>query len=390
MDENTVLQPLPHKRRQRTFIFLVCIFLISIPLLYFYATGYRFDVSRPTNFVSTGGISITIGETDAEIFIDDAPVEANRTFRRALYIQGIDVGTHRIHIQKEGYHTWVKELPVSERIVTETAAFNTPLVPQVRVITPWLSSTGTAVLRTPIQFASTTNEVIVATTTSTSTYSKNTEFEALKNFFIEATTTATSTKRDTIVTKTKDLLTPSSTTTTATSTQTLATSTTERSGVKLHHVGEDVYATWVGTFERMPYYYCAGDFPRYSTTTELSDKVIEAVIPPQEEPEEVLEEPESTLVIHPVQTVPVDTECIPTIRIDRKWEQVHDFEFYPGTTDLVLILRDSGLYAVEIDDRSWQNVQQVFPGSNLKMHISNEIIFVYDGINIYALDLLIE
>ena len=71
MEDHIRVEPLPYKKRRRTFGLLVLIFVIAIPLLYLYATGYRFDLERPTNLVSTGGIYVAVEHADSDVFIDD-------------------------------------------------------------------------------------------------------------------------------------------------------------------------------------------------------------------------------------------------------------------------------------------------------------------------------
>lgn len=137
---------------------------------------------------------------------------------------------------------------------------------------------------------------------------------------------------------------------------------------------DDVFVTWVGAFEDMPYYYCAPAFPPYGTSTSVVDVI-------EEELEDVLKE--DTLQIHPVQTLPQDTNCDPTIRIDRKSQEVRDFDFFPSNTDFVLMVLTDGVYMVEVDNRAWQNVQPVIQGQDLHMYIENGNIFVLDGEVIY-------
>ena len=141
MESHIEVQPLPHKTRKRTFLFLVLVFITSLPFLYLYATGYRFDFQKPTNLISTGGIYVAAERAGAEIFIDGELVRETRTFRKAFYAQNLDAGTHRISVQKEGYPTCVKELPVTWRLVTEAEAFNIPLVPRSRCIMWWQPAT---------------------------------------------------------------------------------------------------------------------------------------------------------------------------------------------------------------------------------------------------------
>jgi hypothetical protein len=370
------VQPLPHKTRHRAFLALVLVFVVSLPFLYLYATGYRFDFQKPTNLISTGGIYVAVERAGAEIFIDGELVRETRTFRKAFYAQNLDAGTHRVHVQKEGYHTWVKELPVTKRLVTEAEAFNLPLVPQVRVITEYQSATGTPIVRTPLLFASTTNAVLATSTKATSTYTINREYETLVQNFVSTTTVIEESTTDQI----KDIF---KTSTTTLKSETEATSTIEYNGVRLERAGEEVTATWVGPFEQMPYYYCAPEFPAYSTSTATTSA--EEVLPSEEELL-VLEEG----VMGPVQSVAKDTVCDARIRIDRKWQEVRDFDFYPGSTDFVILALTDGIYVVEVDDRSWQNVQPLMMGDMLNFHIENGSVYVYDGKIIYQVLLQTE
>lgn len=359
MNDNITVQPLPYKARQRTFTLLVALFVVALPFLYLYATGYRFDFRKPTQLISTGGLYLAVERTGAEIYIDNELVRQTRTFRKAFYAQNIDVGTHRVHVQKEGYHTWVKELPVSKHLVTEAEAFNLPLVPQVRVIAELTNATGTPVIRVPMLFASSTQPVLFSTTTPTSTLTRNQEYRSLLTHFVAATSSATTTRSASTPSTTSAVL------------QDEATSTVRSNDVQLALVGEDLYATWVGSFETMPYYYCAEEFPRYTDSKPTT--TIETVELETQDP----------FIIHPLQSLAPGASCNPTIRIDRKWQTVRDFDFYPGSTDIVLVVLDDGIYAVEIDDRAWQNVQPVLQGNNLKMYIENGNLYAYDGHTIY-------
>ena len=383
MEPRIDVQPLPYKTRQRTFGLLIVVFVVSLPFLYLYATGYRFDFAKPTNLVSTGGMYVAVERTGAEIFIDGELVRETRAFRRAFYAQNLDAGTHRVHVQKDGYHTWVKELPVSKRLVTEAEAFNLPIIPQVRVIAKWQTATGSMIIREELTHASATNAVIATTTTATTTFSVNEEYRTLLERF---GTTSTSSTKETTTQQIKDLLRGEATSTPEAMEE--PTTTISSGGVKLYESGDDVYATWIGEFEQMPYYYCAPDFPAYSSTTATSTELIATVVQSVSLEDALIdEEPE---IIHPVQTVPKDIVCDPTIRIDRKGEEVLQFEFLPGSTDFVLMVLKGGIYVVEIDDRGWQNVQPLMMGTNLHIYVENGNVFVYDGKLIYQVILATE
>jgi len=383
MNPEIEVQPLARKERKRTFVLMILVFLIAIPFLYMYATGYRFDITKPTSIISTGGLYVAVDVAEVDLFINDDLVTGARTFRNDFYVQQLDIETHRVHVQKEGYHTWVKELPISERLVTEVKAFNLPETPQVRVISEWVSATGSAVVSEDISYASTTNPIVATTTQKLLNFEKNSEFINLIALFA---TTSTSTNANSAVEEIRDLILGGDATTTEDGVTERATTTKRTDDVRLFQVDEDIFVRWEGPFERMPYYYCAEEFERYSSSTATSS-VLEDILDPDLEEIDV---PDDVMVLHPVQAILEDEECDPTIKIDRKWQTVHDFDFLPGSEDFVILVLDDGVYVVEVDDRAWQNVQPLFMGEGLEMRIERGDIYIYDGTLIYQVFLEIE
>jgi len=365
----TPIKPLGRPHRQYTFFLLLALFCTSIPLLYLYATGYRIDLKGQTGFISTGGIFISAERTGAEIYIDDELVRETRVFRRAFYAQNLDPGTHRVHVQREGSHTWVKELPVYPHLVTEAQAFNLPLEPEARAITRYATAEGVSVLATTYTLrATSTQQFLLTAPAAAVTFPLNTEFSTRLEQFTAVPTVA----RTEVASRSVQ----------ATST---ATTTKESNGVRLFEADGDVFAAWVGPRESMPYYYCAESFPRYSTSTE-------PILPPQSKTGDeaalalyATADEEAAEVLAMTQEVTPQQECKPSIRLDRKGEKVSLFDFFPGTTDIAIIARESGVYAVEVDDRAWQNVQPIMEGKNLKVHVENDRIYIYDGIVIYEM-----
>jgi len=367
------VQPLSYTKRRRTFFFLLALFVISLPFLYLYATGYRFDPKDPNAIVGTGGIYVAAERTGAEIYIDDELVRETRVFRTAFYAQNLEPRTHRVHVQKEGHHTWVKELPVASHRVTEAQAFNMPIVPEFRVISEYTSATGSAVIRTPLLSTSTQNLTIATTTKATTTFSANPEYASLIKNFVSTTTAPERTliarvQEELVGTTTEPVIAP--------------TSTRESGGVRLARSEDGVYAEWVGSFEQMPYYYCATAFPRYSTSTNGDDEA-EVLSPIEQDAslsESLADTPE---FIHPMQQVAEDASCNRRIMLDAQGQEIRGFEFFPGSSDFVIVELASGIYVIEIDARAWQNLQPLALGENLHVHVENGAIYVYDGALIY-------
>lgn len=376
MEDSPLVRPLPYTHRSYFFYTLATIFIVSLPFLFLYATGYRFTFKEGA-IVGTGGIYVAAERTGAEIYIDNELVRETRVFRRAFYAQSLDPGTHRVHVQKENHHTWVKELPVYAHLVTEAQAFNLPLVPDVRVISPWVNNQNVTVLKaTSTIYASTSNNFVVASNTKSLTTPNNDEYKNLLKIFIPATTTVEAVKA------TEFLFNQTKIATSSTTTTVFATTTKENRGVRLYQSNADVFVEYFGARENMPYYYCAEAFDLLGTSTAPLlkppvDLLVANVIDTEVEIEEEL--------IHPIQQVTESSECDQTIRMDRKNQLIKSFDFFQGSTDFVVLALEDGVYVVEVDDRAWQNSQPLIMGENLDMKVENGQIYVYDGELIYQI-----
>jgi hypothetical protein len=375
------VQPLSYTKRRRTFFFLLAIFVVSLPFLYLYATGYRFDPKDPNALVGTGGIYVAAERTGAEIYIDDELVRETRVFRTAFYAQNLEPKTHRVHVQKEGHHTWVKELPVTSHRVTEAQAFNMPIIPELRVVSEYTSATGSAIIKTPLIATTTTNVTLATTTKATSTFTVNPEYQTLIELF-ESTSTLEEEKP--LIKRVQDEIVNGTTTPEIV----IATSTRENGGVRLSRSDDEmVYAEWIGSFEQMPYYYCAAAFPRYSSSTveivgETGEGGGDGV--DNEALLATLSKEDATEFVHPIQQVEENVPCDRRIKLASP-DEIRGFEFFPGSSDFVIVELASGIYVMEIDARAWQNLQPLLLGENLHVRIENGGIYVYDEALIYQI-----
>jgi hypothetical protein len=359
-----LVQPLAFWQRKLIFILLLLAFLFSLPVFMFYATGYRYDFfSDSPSITATGGLYLSAEALEIGIFVDEVEITNARIFRNASYIQGLTPGLHRVHVQSPGRHTWVKNLSVYPHIVTEAESFNLPLVPQVRPITEYQTSRGEAVFfvatttAVVLDGASSTVPLVLSTSTATSTLRVNQEFVLVKDLFAaQASTTAQLKKIEqsfSFATSTVDISTE------------VATTTVIRNNLALVQEGEDVVAYALGTGRQIPHYFC-------TTQVELEGG-LKSEAAGDLAPDEILFE--DTLVELSNNT----RECRTKIIIDRKWQKVIDFNFLPKSENLVLMGLEDGVYVVEIDDRSWQNAQLLYAGTDLRMLVYSGGIFIKDG-----------
>jgi hypothetical protein len=362
-----IVEPLSYWRRKLIFGLLLGAFLLSLPVFIFYATGYRYDFfSDKPSITATGGLYLAAEALESTIFLDEIEVTNARVFRNASYIQGLQPGMHRVHVQTPGRNTWVKNLSVYPHIVTEAEAFNLPLVPQIRPVTEYQTVRGEAVFvvassTLPIfSFASSSVPLFISTSTATSTYRLNPEYVLVKDLFAEqASTTAMLLKIEksfSFATTTIDLAKEAGTTTVT------------RDNLSLYKSGDDVFVEALGVGRQIPHYFCTNQV----STTSSPDLKLGASL------SEVVEE-ELIFQDNLNEIVSGERECRTTIRIDRRSQTVHDFDFFPDNEDLVILTLDDGLYVIEIDDRAWQNAQVLYPGQNLKTLVHGGGIFVKDG-----------
>lgn len=369
---NETIAPLHIKHRRLVFVVLLLAFILALPAFIFYAMGYRYQMGTDiSTFTPTGGLYVFTDVEPSTILLNDEVVRGSRLFRRASYIQAVPPGLQRLVVQSPGYDTWVKEVMVYPQLVTEIEAFNLPLVPQVRPIARYLSSTGTSAYVTEEEvwaanfaFASVTVPVIFATSSrATSTWRVNPEFEFIETLFNEKASTTALLKLIETGTSTSTLGIGGSGATTSLDLASLTevpTSTVSAGQLELRQVGEEVVARALNASNERPHYFCARP---YLTSRDLEESPITDRLPT---------EPELGSV----------GECRDEIVIDRQEKRVVDFTFYPDNQNLVLLLREDGLFVTEIDNRGWQNTQLLYPGTDLQYVIYQGAIFVRDR-NVY-------
>jgi len=370
MPKEPQIVSLSYKHRNHFFWMLVLVFVLALPALIFYTTGFRLSFeNEETSIVTTGGMYITTDNLEVDVYLDDEQVERPRLFRSAYYIQNIEIGQHRVVVQKSGLHTWVKELPVDSYRVAEVSAFNMPAVPHIRPISKFLTASGLpiylGVSSTTSLFSGVTTTVPVVTATSTlsKNYLTNQEFIFVTSLFSTTSTSTRSVFRQMIdrverfrFATSSDDLSQESTTTVEQGVQ--------RGSMALVERGEELYAVWQGPLESIPYYFCITESTN-PTALRYGEHVALEI--------ERLRHSTTTPIMADGNRL-----CRPEVKIDRKQMDIYFYDFFPNSSDLILLQLEDGLYVTEIDDRSWQNSQLLYPGKDFKVVVENGAIFIYD------------
>lgn len=360
------IKTLSYKKRQSFFVLLFIVFIIALPTFIFYTSGYRLSFeNEETTIVTTGGLYITTDNLDVEVYMDEVKVDKPRLFRSAYYIQNLESGIHRVVVQRPGLHTWVKELPVDSNIVTEASAFNMPELPHIRPIAEYTNQDGQGVFlakSTSTELfpkATTTGSYVIVTRATPSTLTANGEYEYVADLF--ASSTASSTSIISRLEEEIDRFRFASATSTATTTKEPVY--VEQGNMRLIPRDGELYARWIGSGQATPHYFCT---PQAASTTIAYRLGLHFA---QQIEEQSLS---TTTPLH----IEGDRICRSEIRIDRKWQNIKYYEFFPGSSDLIVLLLDDGLYVTEIDDRAWQNTQQIYPGDNFKTVVTDTNIYI--------------
>jgi len=366
---------LSYRKRQSFFFVLLAIFLVSLPIFIFYTSGYRLSFeNEETSIVTTGGIYITTNNLEVDVYLNEDLVERPRLFRSAYYIQNIENGVQRLVVQGNQLQTWVKELPVDPYIVVEVAAFNMPVEPQIRPIPEFRNDAGVGVFienSTSTELftqGTTTESFIVATNIATTTLRANPEHEFVESLFLEqASSTAAATSTASLATRLETQLEQFGfATTTAPSVATTTELFIERNNMRIVKRDEELYAKWVGNSNNVPHYFCVLDVATSTLTTRYGAHVALQV------------ETQRLATATPLWFIN-NRACRSEIRLDRKWQTVESFFFFPDSTDLVVMQLEDGLYVTEIDDRAWQNTQKIYSGNNFEVVVTNDNIYIEEN-----------
>lgn len=373
------MPPRPHveplSRRNRTVIFIlsVLLFVVSVPLFMLYAIGYRIDFDGDMqNLRTVGGMYVSTESDLANIYVDEEIVEDLRLFQQAAYIQNIDAGLHNVHTQGENIQTWVKELPVYPHLVTQVGSFNMPSSSTVRFIPSFVTATGTPLYsvteKNKRPFMNTVSDTSIQFVTKDPGTSglHNPEFDYIETLF------ASTTEEREILAEMEAYEEQDFAFNPIPSFPTISATTTRTDGnYNLFKSENDVFVTWKGHESAIPYYFCVFTDNYASTSVQYGKHVADQLF------EQTTDSLEYTIASTTLQQS--KQLCRQQIKIDRKQRTVVWYEFMPDNPNLVLLQLDNGIYVVEVDDRSWQNVQQLYSGNGLTMLVDGGQIFIRDG-----------
>lgn len=99
-------------------ILLILGFGVVATIVILQAQGYDFDWKK-NEVLKTGGIYVKTAQSGADVFVDDIYISKTDGFSREILAQKMLPGDHKVKVQKDGYFTWEKTLPVEEQMVAK-------------------------------------------------------------------------------------------------------------------------------------------------------------------------------------------------------------------------------------------------------------------------------
>jgi len=305
------MKPLTTKQRSSSLLLLGIIFILAAPIIVLYSLGYTLD--GDFTFQKTGGVFIHSDVANASVFVDGEFLKTNGAFFRNTLIQDLVPNKkYKIEVHKDNYQSWVKEIYVYPSIVSEGSVLMLPNVFEKRELFKYLDRNGVA-----------TSTLLIKNQSKPT----NPEFISISELFASSTKSVVST-------------TPATTTATSTQKQksnielffdTLKITNFEKlpnlivQGDEVSWIEKgNINLYWMDELVSIPYYYCGGE----------EDRV-----------------------------------CENKITLDWK-DDIKRFDYFPGRTDVWIVLTTHGIYAVEVDGRTQRNIQTMYVGENLDFRLT--------------------
>lgn len=108
------------------------VFIILVPMVTLYTSGYRID--RNLHFRKTGGLYISSPLSGTKIFIDEKERGETSRLQGGVFLQNLIPGTYSVLVAKDNFWPWAKKLEVKEGLVTEARALLIPIEPKGEII----------------------------------------------------------------------------------------------------------------------------------------------------------------------------------------------------------------------------------------------------------------
>lgn len=185
------MKPLSNRVRNTYRILFFIVFLLFVPVLFLYVTGYRLGDTW-LSLVETGGIYIYTDQTEVRISVDGEFARQTSFFRRGAFVQDLRPGVYEVSAEKDGYFPWRKKLPITGSRVSEASVLLVRQSPILEIVstTTATSSQQARLLNTLLK--SGTSTVLAPKLRDPLKLSFSTSTKVLTAEWLDATSTAPS------------------------------------------------------------------------------------------------------------------------------------------------------------------------------------------------------
>ncbi len=207
------------------------LFLLCIPVLILYATGYRFN--NALSLIETGGVFVALPYSGTDVYVGGELVKQNGVFQKNAFVQNLRPGKYTVKVEKKNYQTWSKELTVFPQTVTESYPFlflEKPLFTEV------------------LQFG-----VLQSTSTATGTKSvtqgkkETSEYTSIVSLFKSALASSTATSTDVLKIRRK---------------------------LSVENKKGMLHVVWTGDNDALPHYFCENEVCKEEITIRNTNPII--------------------------------------------------------------------------------------------------------------------
>ncbi len=178
-----MIKPLSRTVRLTYLFGLTILFIVLIPVVIFYATGYR--VNSGLGIFKTGGILVQNQFSDTDVVLNGVLMKTTNIFQKSIFLDNLKPSSYSLEIKKAGYQPWHQNLTVSAEKISQTSAFILPDTFEIEEITSKVTATTTP------EIVGTDGKINQKAQT---TVSVNPEYAVVKKLFVINPKTATTTR----------------------------------------------------------------------------------------------------------------------------------------------------------------------------------------------------
>lgn len=134
------MEPLSLTTRRFYATLFFVLFLIVLPVVALYASGYRLD---GFSLVPTGGIYVATPTSGTTISLNGEVLERSSLFSRSFFFDNLAPGSYVVQAQSDDHYPWSKNLYVESQLVSDVSVL---AVAQPLVVRELVSATSTPAL----------------------------------------------------------------------------------------------------------------------------------------------------------------------------------------------------------------------------------------------------